>query len=205
MKLTPIAAALAMLALPAAAQIGNPGNLDPATPILQDGTPDPDHANSHDKLSAQLLAEGGMAEVAFARLAADRAGRDEVRDFAQTMIEDHEKANARLQSLAEAAGIPLPDGLNADHQAMLDKLEALSGDDFDRAYIKGQITDHQKTVQLLSGEVDSGQNAPFQAAAAALLPIVQDHLTRARTLHAEMSGPDATRPARRSRNRTGSE
>lgn len=197
MKLIPLAAAVVAFALPAMAQIGNPGNLDPATPTLEDGTPDPDHTNSHDILSAQLLMEGGMAEVALGKLVVERSHRPEVRDFADMMIQDHEKANAQLQTLAEASGIPLPDGLNAEHQAMLDKLEGLSGDDFDLTYVEGQITDHQKTVQLLSGEVDSGQNTPLQAAAAGLLPIVQGHLRRAEALHAELSNPDATRPARR--------
>ena len=197
MKLTPIAAALAMLALPVAAQIGNPGNLDPGTPILEDDTPDPDHVNDHDTLSAQLLIEGGMAEIGLARLAADRSHRPEVRDFADVLIEDHEKANAQLQALAEAAGIPSPGGLNADHQAIQDRLEKLSGDDFDQAFVDALITDHQKTIQLLSGEVDSGQNTPLQAAAGALLPVIQGHLTRAEALRDQIVAPDGTRPTNR--------
>lgn len=196
-------AAFLLLGLPAAAQMGNPGNLDPATPMTEDGTPDPDHANSHDTLSAQLLAEGGLAEVSFGNLAIDRAEAESVREFATLMVRDHENANARLKALASAAGIPLPDEMNAQHQATYADLENLSGPAFDLAYIEGQIIDHQKTLLLLSGEVDSGQNKPLQAAAAELLPIVQDHLARAEAIHAQLTGSVPASPAPRTRPQTG--
>ncbi|MBZ9962068.1 DUF4142 domain-containing protein [Mesorhizobium sp. BR1-1-14] len=40
--------------------------------------------------------------------------------------------------------------------------QKLTGVEFDLAYISGQIVDHQKTVQLLEGEIGSGQDPDVQ-------------------------------------------
>ena len=46
--------------------------------------------------------------------------------------------------------------------------------------------EHQKTVQLLAWEIDSGQDAEIKQFAAATLPTVMHHLEMARNLVAEL-------------------
>lgn len=183
------ALALAFAALPALgfAQIGNPGFMAPDTRFDARGLPEPHQPNANDILFAQLVAEGGMAEVALAELAAERAGAGAVGEFARRMIEDHSAANDRLAGLAEASGIPLPDGLNPEHQAMRDRLEGMEGAGFDLAYMRGQVVDHQKTTQLLIWEISDGQDGELQRFAAAMLPTILDHLRQAREIVADLS------------------
>src|SRR5438105_12736902 len=50
-------------------------------------------------------AKGGMAEVELGRLAAGHAKNDEVRKFAQRMVDDHTKAGDELQAIAASRGI----------------------------------------------------------------------------------------------------
>jgi putative membrane protein len=82
----------------------------------------------------------------------------------------------------------LPDELDPDHQRQRAELEELEGAEFDLAYMRGQIVDHQKTVQLLIWEIGSGQDAEIQRFAAATLPTVLRHLEMARDLTAELKG-----------------
>jgi putative membrane protein len=177
-------AALVLAAVPAAAlaQIGNPGFMDPTTRFESPGVPAPNQSNVTDKLFARLAAEGGLAEVTFGELAAGKAGDSEVGDFARMMVEDHTAANERLAGVAEAGGIPLPDALNPEHAAELDRLEGLEGAAFDLEYMRGQVVDHQKTVQLLVYEIGQGQNGDLQRFAAATLPTVLHHLESARAI-----------------------
>jgi hypothetical protein len=63
MGLIAVAVTLAVLVTPAAAQIGNPAGVDPATPQSAPGDPAPHHANTQDKTFSQLAAAGGLTEV----------------------------------------------------------------------------------------------------------------------------------------------
>jgi putative membrane protein len=170
----------------AAAQMGNPAVVAPGTPQAAPGIPAPHETNNTDRLFARLAATGGKAEVDLGQLAAQKATATSVKQFAQMMVEDHSKANAKLAELAKA--IALPAGLDPDHQAVRDKLEKLAGAAFDAAYILAQIEDHQKTVQLLQWEIGSGQDAPLQKFAAETLPTVLRHLRHAELVAAERTG-----------------
>ena len=123
-------------------------------------------------MPTRLVAEGGLAEVTFGELAAGRASAAAVSDFARRMVDDHTAANETLAGIAEASEIPLPDALNAEHAWMRDRLEGLEGAAFDLEYMRGQVVDHQKTVQLLVYEIGQGQNGELQRFAAATLPTV---------------------------------
>src|SRR4051812_36152999 len=152
-----VAAALALLAAsPAAAQFGNSGFLAPDTKFEKPGTPAPHQTNNTDVLFAQLMAEGGLAEVEFGRLAPTKSHNKDIEDFAGRMVRDHAAANQTLQDLAKQAGIPLPTDLAPEHRKMREDLTGMEGAAFDSAYIAGQVVDHIKAAQLLAWEIDSG-------------------------------------------------
>jgi putative membrane protein len=182
------AAVTVVLASPATAQIGNPAGVEPGTPQSAPGVPAPDHANTQDRLFARLATSGGMAEVELGKLAEQKGQRDEIKTFARRMVQDHSKANAQLASLAKQAGIPLPNELDAEHQAMRAELDKVSGAQFDLAYMRGQVVDHQKTVLLLQWEISFGQDADLQKFASQILPGVLEHLQTAQNIMALLSG-----------------
>ena len=180
----------------AAAQIGNPAMMAPDTRFEAPGVPGPNETNTTDVLFAQLTAEGGLAEVVLGELATERAVSEAVQEFAARMVEDHTTANDELAGIAERSEIPLPDELNAEHQAMQARLEALEGAAFELAYMRGQVVDHQKTVQLLIWEIGFGQARELQNFASDTLPVVLGHLKDARAIVAELTQVDvALNPA----------
>jgi putative membrane protein len=182
------AAAFVLIATSATAQMGNPGFWGADTRMEKPGQPAPHQTNNTDRLFAQLAAAGGLAEVEFAKLAGQRNGGKPVKDFADLMVRDHDAANAKLKNLADAAKIPLPDKISQDDIDVRKRLDPLKGAAFDVAYIKTQIVDHQKTVQLLEWEIDSGEDAQLQRFAAETLPKVLHHLELAQQIHAELTG-----------------
>lgn len=185
------------LAMPGAvaAQIANPALLAPDTRFEAPGVPAPNETNANDVLFAQLTAEGGRAEVVLGQLAAEKAADAAVQAFAARMIEDHTAANDDLAGIAERSDIPLPDGLTPEHQAMQAELEELDGAAFDLAYMRGQVVDHQKAIQLLIWEIGFGQARELQNFASATLPVVLGHLDEARAILAALTDVDlAFRP-----------
>lgn len=174
-----IAALVVLVATPALAQSGNPAFMTPNT--------GPQQPNNADRIFVHAAATGGMAEVELGELAEQKAQHAAVKHFGRRMVEDHGKANDRLISIAKEAGIPVPDELDGEHKAMRDRLENLSGAEFDVAYVQGQVMDHQKTVQLLEYEIGSGQHVELKNFASEVLPVVVQHLRSAQNLHAEMT------------------
>jgi len=177
----------ALLSNPAQGQIGNPGFMMPDTGFDEEGLPLPHQTNAEDRLFAILTAEGNLAEIQLGELAAEKAEAEAVREFAQRMVEDHTTAGEELAAIAEESSVPLPEELNAEHQAMLQELEQLDGADFDLAYMRGQLVDHQKTTQLLLWEITLGQDAALQRFAAGALPQIIEHLEQARTILGQMT------------------
>ncbi|MDW9547112.1 DUF4142 domain-containing protein [Sinorhizobium meliloti] len=178
----------ALLTVPASAQIGNPAGLDADTKMSEPGVPAPHQTNNQDRLFARLAAAGGMAEVDLGKLAAGKSETGAVKDFANRMVTDHDAANDKLKQLAEAARMPLPEKPDAEHAAIKERLQSLSGEAFDIAYIKAEIVDHQKTSLLLQWEISLGEDAELQRFAAETLPGVLQHLESARNIHADLTG-----------------
>lgn len=190
MRLPVLVVFLAMLPVaPAFAQIGNPAFMVPDTRFEAPGVPAPNQTNSDDRLFAQLLTEGGLAEVRFGELAAQKASSSAVGEFARRMVDDHSAANDELGGIAEKSKIPLPDDLNAEHARKRQELETLEGAGFDLAYMRGQVVEHQKATQLLIWEIGAGQDGELQRFAARTLPTVLEHLEMARRIVADLAAP----------------
>jgi putative membrane protein len=133
-------------------------------------------ASNPDASFYKNAAEGGIAEVDAGRLAQDKGNSQQVKDFGAMMVKDHSAANEKLQALASSKGISLPTSASVGQMATKAKLDVLSGDTFDKSYIKGQISAHRQTIALFRKEISSGQDADAKAFASATLPTVRAHL-----------------------------
>lgn len=131
-------------------------------------------------------AAGGMAEVELGRLAVTKAQSPEVKNFAQKMVDDHSKANEELKALAARKNLSLPTRLDEKHQDLMEKLNGLSGAEFDRAYVEAMVDDHQKTVELFKNETEDGEDADVKAWASKTLPTLQAHLEMIKGIEAKM-------------------
>jgi putative membrane protein len=118
---------------------------------------------------------GGMAEVQLGQMAAEKASDAQVKEFGQRMVTDHTKANDDLKSVASKEGISLPTSLDAKHQATVDQLSKLSGSEFDRAYVREMVRDHDTDVKEFQRQAQSGTDTGIRDFAARTLPTLQDH------------------------------
>jgi putative membrane protein len=150
-------------------------------------------SSSPDNSFYRSIAEGGMAEVDLGKLAEQKSTNPQVKHFAQQMVNDHSAANEKLDALASSKQAAIPKTLDASHQAERAKLEALSGNSFDKAYVESQVKDHEKAVALLEKEISSGQDADAKAFAQSVLPTIRHHLEEARTLASQEGVKAASR------------
>jgi putative membrane protein len=129
---------------------------------------------------ANEAAQGGMAEVEFGRMAAQRAADPSVRAFGQRMVADHSKATTELKALAGRKGMQLPNDMNSEQKSEMEKLAKLSGAEFDKEYMAAMVKDHQDDVKAFETQSKDGNDADVKAFAAKTLPTLQDHLQMAR-------------------------
>jgi putative membrane protein len=130
---------------------------------------------------ARQAASTGMLEVELGSYAAANAASPDVKSFGTQMVGDHGKANQELASLAQRLGITLPASMNAEHRAEANKLMALTGADFDAAYMKAMVDGHQKAASAFGAQADQ-KRTEIDRWAASTLPVIQQHLEHARQL-----------------------
>jgi putative membrane protein len=135
---------------------------------------------------AMEAAMGGLMEVELGRLAAQKGASDEVRQFGQRMVDDHSKANEELMRVASSKGMTAPAALDAKHQAEMQKLSALSGEKFDKEYVKMMVKDHKKDVGEFQKEANGGMDADIKAFAASALPTLREHLQMIQRINDKM-------------------
>lgn len=137
-----------------------------------------------DKAFAEKAAIGGMAEVAMGKMAQEKGSSDAVKQFGSRMVTDHSKANDELKQVASTKGMTLPSDLDAKHKAKMDKMQKLSGAQFDKAYMDDMLADHKQDVADFKKEAGSGKDSDLKAFAAKTLPTLEDHLKMAQSTHA---------------------
>jgi putative membrane protein len=119
---------------------------------------------------------GGMHEVAAGKLAAAQGKSEAVKKFGQKMVDDHSKANDELKAAAKKANLDVPAKLDDEHQKHIDHLKGLKGEEFDKAYIKHMIEDHEEDVAEFTRASKEAKDAGVKEFATKTLPVVQGHL-----------------------------
>src|SRR6202451_3613018 len=137
--------------------------------------------SSADTPFAMKAAQGGMAEVKMGQLAVDKASNPDVKAFGQRMIDDHTKAGDKLKSICAAENMTPPTDLNAKDQAEYDRLSKMSGAEFDKAYMKGMVKDHEMDIKDFEKESKSGKDPQLKQFASDTLPTLQSHLQQAKS------------------------
>ena len=149
-----------------------------------EGTTSTDAASalsSADRRFIETTARDSMAEVELGKLAAEKAASPEVKVFGQMMVTDHTKACDELKTLASKKGVTLPSDTDSKHDKRVSKLQALSGDEFDRAYMKEMVKDHKKTVSEFKKTAKSSKDDDLKQWAEQKIPTLEQHLQHAQT------------------------
>jgi putative membrane protein len=133
-------------------------------------------------------ASGGMLEVQLGKLASERAASPDVRKFGERMVTDHTKANKELEAVAEKKGIKLPNDLDKKHQEVYDMLAKLKGAEFDRAYMKHMVKDHEEDVSEFMKITKDAKDGDVKSFATKTLPVIEEHLKMAKDINNKLGG-----------------
>ncbi|MEW6469091.1 MAG: DUF4142 domain-containing protein [Bacteroidota bacterium] len=131
---------------------------------------------SRDLSFCVAVTQGGMLQVMLGRLAQTNALLTQVKMHGQHMIEDHGKLNEELRKLALKKSIPLPEALDNERQRLYDELSRLTGEEFDRRYIRVMIREHKRDIRSFRRYARSGDELDIRSWSALKLPVLERHL-----------------------------
>lgn len=142
-------------------------------------------AQAADKVSANDFAEQasakGIAEIETSKLALEKGSHAEVKKFAQTMIDDHTRANDELKALAKQKNLQVSTDAELMSKAKAMILQVRDGENFDKAYANNQVVAHEQAIELYQ-KAAATDDAEVSAWAKKTLPKLEHHLQMAKEL-----------------------
>lgn len=142
----------------------------------------PESSVLQDKDFVHTALEGGMAEVQLGQLATQKGSSQDVKEYGQKMVDANTQLGDQMKKLAEQMGVKEPKDLSKKDKQQVAKLNALSGADFDNAYITAMVKSHKKDVQNFKSEAQNSQNPTMQKVAQQDGQIIDQHLQMAEEL-----------------------
>jgi putative membrane protein len=152
--------------------------------------------NLTDPEVAHVAVTANAVDVELAKFAQTRSRTPAVRQFALTMIADHNAVNAQAAALAGKLGVTPAD--NAVSQSLQSgaaearkTLEALQGAAFDRAYMDREIGYHQAVLDAIDKLlVPTTENAELKKLLVDVRPAIAEHLEHAKHLRSELNSSE---------------
>jgi putative membrane protein len=132
--------------------------------------------SNDDRTFVMEAASGGRFEVESSQLALQKTQNQELRQFAQRMIDDHSRANRELESLASRKGISLVQAIASEHAMKLDRLRGLNATEFEREYRQVQTDAHREAVDLFERASRDASDPDLKAFAQKTLPTLRAHV-----------------------------
>jgi putative membrane protein len=129
------------------------------------------------------LKQAGQAcemELALASLAQKQAADARIKSLADVLKRDHEAARTELQKLAKLKKAELT-AMTVAQLAVHNRLEKMTGADFDRAWVEAIVELHRETRGLFS-RASRSADPDVKAFAALQAKILEEHLKRAKEL-----------------------
>ena len=137
----------------------------------------PMRAQSHsDKEFLKTAAQGDIVEVELAKLALKKSSDPQIQAFAKRMIHDHETLERDMKPFLVQAGIQPPASLNTEHQHLYNKLNGLSGEEFNKAYVADMDKDHHQDLADFQKEIASTQDAQLKATVEQGEKVIAEHV-----------------------------
>jgi len=117
--------------------------------------------------------QSGLMEIASGKLARKKASGNEVKAYAELLINDHTVANKELEEIAKERNIELTSG-----KSRLEDLINLEGEDFDKKYITQILEDHKTKIAMYE-KASSSSDEQIRSFSLKQLPILKGRLAEA--------------------------
>jgi putative membrane protein len=117
-----------------------------------------------------------LEEIQLGKLALDRATMDHIKQLAQMMVNDHQKAYDDLSALAKSKSISIPAEPGESAQNDYKKLSDEKPSDFDKDYCDKMVDGHKDAIDKFQKAANDAKDADIKNWANSMLPSLRSHL-----------------------------
>ena len=181
-----LAGAVAMAQMPPSGGGQQPGSgqqspQQPSTPSGQGSGAYPGTAPTGQDFGAKAFIskgmEGDQAEIQMGQLAEQKSQSNDVKQLAQKLVADHTQMDEKwFKPLAKQMDVSEPKGPSKKDKKMAEKMQALSGADFDAQWLTMMAKDHKKDLKEFQDEANSAQDPSIKQVAQQGASVISQHL-----------------------------
>jgi putative membrane protein len=142
---------------------------------------------------ASIVVTANQVDIDAGKLAASKASKEDVKQFAQHMVTDHTRVNQQATALVTKLQVtpqdnPTSQSLKTGGEKNVTHLKTLSGAAFDKAYIDQEVTYHALVLNAVDKTlIPSAQNAELKALLVKVRPAFVAHLEHAKQVQATLA------------------
>jgi putative membrane protein len=126
------------------------------------------------------LHQANQDEIALGKLAQDKAESDQGKQLGKDLVNDHQDADKKVADFAKKHDIQLTDVQPDQHK--LQKLQGLTGPDFDHQFGQMMVTSHTKAIDLVKKARSQTTDSEFRDLLDGILPKLQQHQSMAKAM-----------------------
>jgi putative membrane protein len=126
------------------------------------------------------------AEIEWSKIAAQKSANPDVKALANDVISDEMPVAARLVAEAKSFKVKVPNGLGGKEKKTSDKLNSLSGTDFDKEYLNDLIKLQHDDVGNMRDEMKESRDASLQDFATNTVDQIAKRNEKAKALQAKV-------------------
>jgi len=153
-----------------------------------------DAPDLNDPQIASAVVVANQIDVDYGKIALEKSENDEVKHFAQTMINDHQSIIEAAVALAEKLGVTpdneneLTQSLSDGEKEMIAKLKkAKKGQEFDKVYIDNEVAYHEAVIGAVKEVlIPQADNEELKQTMVDVSPLLDHHLEMAKEAQAHL-------------------
>jgi putative membrane protein len=136
-----------------------------------------------DQKFVDFAAQTDMVEANLGQMAGNVASSQAVKDYAQSLVTDHNSDFSQLYSIAHQANLTMPSSIDTENnKTMIAPFEKLKGAAFDHRYVADMVAGHTKAIAIYKREAADAENPALKSYAEQALPTLEKHLDSAKDL-----------------------
>ena len=140
------------------------------------------HTSANDEDFVEFAGETDLTVARLGQMAESQGSNSQVKQLGRMMQQDHTQDLKALTAVANRIGAIAPNSLDDEHKQVVSRFAGLTGQDFDRKFLKEMSDRHANALAAYKREADRGFNAELKAYAGKALPHLEAHLREAQRL-----------------------